>query len=64
MPQSSLNKWIHEIMTGLRERLLPLMIEVVKSSTYTNNDETRILVRNLLEDKLDKYKSISMQFSP
>ena len=56
MPQSSLNKWIHEIMTGLRERLLPLMIEVVKSSTYTNNDETRILVRNLLEDKPDKYK--------
>lgn len=39
MPQSSLNKWIHEIMTGLRERLLSLMIEVVKSSTYTNNDE-------------------------
>ena len=56
MPQSSLNKWIHEIMTGLRERLLSLMIEVVKSSTYTNNDETRILVRNLLEDKPDKYK--------
>lgn len=56
MPQSSLNKWIHEIMTGLRERLLPLMIEVVKSSTYTNNDETRILVRSLLEDKPDKYK--------
>ena len=56
MPQSSLNKWIHEIMTGLRERLLPLMIEVVKLSTYTNNDETRILVRNLLEDKPDKYK--------
>lgn len=56
MPQSSLNKWIHEIMTGLRERLLSLMIEVVKSSTYTNNDETRILVRNLMEDKPDKYK--------
>ena len=56
MPQSSLNKWIHEIMTGLRERLLPLMIEVVKLSTYTNNDETRILVRNLLEDNPDKYK--------
>lgn len=56
MPQSSLNKWIHEIMTGLRERLLSLMIEVVKSSTYTNNAETRILVRNLLEDKPDKYK--------
>ena len=56
MPQSSLNKWIHEIMTGLRERLLSLMIEVVKSSTYTNNDETRILVRNLMGDKPDKYK--------
>ena len=56
MPQSSLNKWMHEIMKCLRERLQGLMLEVIKSSTYTNNDETRILVRNLLEDKPDKYK--------
>ena len=56
MPQSSLNKWMHEIMKCLRERLQSLMLEVIKSSTYTNNDETRILVRNLLEDKPDKYK--------
>ena len=56
MPQSSLNKWMHEIMKCLRERLQGLMLEVIKSSIYTNNDETRILVRNLLEDKPDKYK--------
>lgn len=56
MPQSSLNKWIHEVMKCLRERLQGLMLEVIKSSTYTNNDETRILVRNLMEDKPDKYK--------
>ena len=56
MPQSSLNKWIHEVMKCLRERLQSLMLEVIKTSTYTNNDETRILVRNLLEDKPDKYK--------
>ena len=55
MPQSSLNKWMHEIMRCLRERLQGLMLEVIKSSTYTNNDETRILVRNLMEDKPDKY---------
>ena len=56
MPQSSLNKWMHEIMKCLRERLQGLMLEVIKSSTYTNNDETRILDRNLMEDKPDKYK--------
>ncbi len=56
MPQSSLNKWIHEVMQCLRERLQDLMIEVIKSSSYTHNDETRILVRNLMEDKPDKYK--------
>ena len=56
MPQSSLNKCMHEIMKCLRERLQGLMLEVIKSSTYTNNDETRILVRNLMEDKPDKYK--------
>lgn len=56
MPQSSLNKWIHEVMKCLRERLQGLMLEVIKTSTYTNNDETRILVRNLMEDKPDKYK--------
>lgn len=56
MPQSSLNKWMHEIMTTLRVRLQSLMLEVVRSSKYTNNDETRILVRNLMTDKPDKYK--------
>lgn len=56
IPQSSLNKWMHQIMSCLREHLQMLMIEVIKQSTYTNNDETRILVRNLLEDGSSKYK--------
>ncbi len=56
MPQSSLNKWMHEIMNCLRERLQGLMLDVIKSSAYTNNDETRILVRNVMEDQPDKYK--------
>jgi len=56
IPQSSLNKWMHQIMACLREHLLELMIEAIKQSVYTNNDETRILVRNLLDDGSSKYK--------
>lgn len=56
IPQSSLNKWMHQIMSCLREHLQMLMIEVIKQSTYTNNDEARILVRNLLEVGSSKYK--------
>ena len=33
-----------------------MRMKIIKTSTYTNNDETRILVRNLMEDKPDKYK--------
>ena len=56
-PQSSLNKWMHQIMTCLRERLLALMLKVLKESRYTNNDETRILVRNLADENAPtKYK--------
>lgn len=49
LAQSSINKWMHEIMSCLRERLQALMLEAVKQSLYTNNDETRILVRSLDE---------------
>ncbi len=56
IPQSSLNRWIHQIMACLRERLEQLMLEVIKKSVYTNNDETRILVRNLrCEESKAKY---------
>ena len=30
IPQSSLNRWIHQIMACLRERLEQLMLEVIK----------------------------------
>lgn len=56
IPQSSLNRWMHQIMACLRERLEELMLEVIKKSIYTNNDETRILVRNLrCEETKAKY---------
>lgn len=56
IPQSSLNRWMHQIMACLRERLEQLMLEVIKKSIYTNNDETRILVRNLrCEETKAKY---------
>ena len=41
---------------GIDTSNLPAGFKLIKSSTYTNNDETRILVRNLLEDKPNKYK--------
>lgn len=46
-PQSLLNRWMHQIMACLRERLEGLMLEAVRKSVYTHNDETRILVRSL-----------------
>ena len=46
IPQSSLNLWMHQIMEMLRERLEPLMLEVIRKSQFTNNDATRLLVRS------------------
>lgn len=46
MPQSSLNKWMHEIMGKLREQLEPMMLAEIRRSDYTHNDGTRILVRS------------------
>ena len=48
---------MHQIMSCLRKRLLDLMLEVLKESKYTHNDETRILVRNLADENApSKYK--------
>ena len=56
-PQWSLNKWMHQIMSCLRKRLLDLMLEVLKESKNTHNDETRILIRNLADENVpSKYK--------
>ena len=46
IPQSTLNKWMHEIMTLMRERLQSRMLEVIKLSYFTQNDEVRVLVRS------------------
>ncbi len=57
-PQSTLNKYIHQIMDYLRVRLESLMLEVIRSCGFVQNDETRILVRSRkrLEDKF-KYNT-------
>ena len=46
IPQSTLNKYIHQIMDYLRVRLESLMLEVIRSCGFVQNDETRILVRS------------------
>ena len=46
IPQSTLNRWMHQIISMLRERLEPLMLEAIRQSKYTNNDGTRLLVRS------------------
>ncbi len=55
---STLNRWMHAIIEGIMERLLPAMKEEVRSSRFTHNDETRILVRSFDEEAdKDKYKT-------
>lgn len=57
MSQQSLNFWMHQIMSTLRERLEPLMLEAIRQSKLTNNDGTRLLVRSKDEEgKPFKYK--------
>ncbi len=46
IPQSSLNLWVHQIMSHLRERLEPLILSAIRQSKFTNNDGTRLLVRS------------------
>ena len=54
-PQSTLNKYIHQIMDYLRVRLESLMLEVIRSCNFVQNDETRILVRSR-KSKEDNFK--------
>ena len=54
-PQSTLNKYIHQIIDYLRVRLESLMLEVIRSCNFVQNDETRILVRSR------KRKEVSVQ---
>ena len=54
-PQSTLNKYIHQIMDYLRVRLEALMLEVIRKCGYVQNDETRILVRSR-KSKEDDFK--------
>ena len=54
-PQSTLNKYIHQIMDYLRVRLESLMLEVIRSCGFVQNDETRILVRSR-KSKEDNFK--------
>ena len=42
-------------MTYLRERLGPVMLERIRQCVYTQNDESRIVVRSR-ESKEDKFK--------
>lgn len=46
IPQTTLNRWIHAVMEGLFETLMPEMKKAVRASRFTHNDETRILVRS------------------
>lgn len=65
--QATLNRWMHAVMDGLKEKLLPAMEDEIRNSRFTHNDETRILVRSF-DDKTDKnsYKTeyIHGFFSP
>ena len=54
-PQSTLNKYIHQIMDYLRTRLEALMLEVIRNCNFVQNDETRILVRSR-NSKEDNFK--------
>ena len=44
-----------DFMTYLRERLGPVMLERIRQCVYTQNDESRIVVRSR-ESKEDKFK--------
>lgn len=45
-PQSTLNKYIHQIMDYLRVCLVALMLEVIKTCCFVQYNETRILVHS------------------
>lgn len=51
IPQATLNRWMHAVMEGLSETLMPEMEKAVSQSRFTHNDETRILVRSQEQDE-------------
>lgn len=51
IPQATLNRWMHTVMEGLFETLMPEMKKAVRASRFTHNDETRILVRSMEKDE-------------
>lgn len=56
--RATLNRWMHAIMDGLMERLLPAMEDEIRSSRFTHNDETRILARSFdRESDKDRYNT-------
>lgn len=58
VPQPTLNRWMHAVMEGLSKALMPGMVEAIRQSRFTHNDETRILVRSRGEDETEpSYKT-------
>lgn len=45
MPQATLNKYIQEAETAIREFLQEAMTDEIKASRFTHNDETRLMVK-------------------
>lgn len=56
--QPTLNRWMQIVMLGIKDVLYPAMLNAIKQSHFTHNDETRILVR-CEEIKNDKSKDES-----
>ncbi len=48
--QSSLNKWTHNILTPVRERMMPLMENELRKSIVSQNDESRLDVKSWNEE--------------
>lgn len=45
IPQATLNEYIQEAETVIREFLQPAMIAEIQESRFTHNDETRLMVK-------------------
>lgn len=55
IPQATLNYWMHQIMEMMRTRMEPVMLEAIKKSRFTHNDETRIRIRSR-KSKTESFK--------
>lgn len=60
VPQATLNRWMHTVIEGLKEVLLPEMEKAIKESRFTHNDETRILVRS--KEKEEEKSSYNTEY--